>query len=283
MPRSFTRETIKKSAFCAVLLCAVSVLSSCRTTQSRPANYYNYQCSYGPSYRAPAIEYSNVQLAPGAMGTSGQNIFHVVAPGETVWRLGKMYNVNPDDIMRANNLRTPQELATGQKIVIPGAGTSAPRPVISLYPSDNWKYIIIHHSATDEGNALDFNKAHNVRGFQGIGYHFVIDNGTKGKSDGQIEVSPRWTKQQKGAHCLASGMNHRGIGICLVGNFSQDSVSEKQMDSLVYLVGTLKSYYKIPDRNIMGHGQVYGARTECPGKYFSWRKFFQRLDDSAVR
>lgn len=266
--------------FLFITVLAMFLLSSCRTAQTR-TSYYTYNnptCAYGAPGNS-AIEYSHIQLAPGAM--AGQNIFHVVAPGETVWRLGKMYNVNPDDIMRANNLRTPQELATGQRIVIPGAGTPVPRPVISLYPSDQWKYIIIHHSATDEGNALDFNRSHNVRGFQGIGYHFVIDNGSKGKSDGQIEVSPRWTKQQKGAHCLASGMNNRGIGICLVGNFSQDSVSDKQLDSLVYLVDTLKRYYKIPEKNIMGHGQVYGARTECPGKYFPWRRFMQKLQSAA--
>lgn len=281
MKEAWTRNMVfkmKRSVFIIPVVLSVCFLSSCRTAPSKPTTYYNYsRCNYN----ATAVEYSNVQLAPGAI--TGQNLFHVVAPGETVWRIGKMYNVSPDAIMQVNNIRTPQELATGQRIIIPGAGTAIPRPVVSLYPSDKWKYIIIHHSATDEGNALDFNRAHNVRGFQGIGYHFVIDNGSKGKTDGQIEVAPRWTKQQSGAHCLASGMNHRGIGICLVGNFSQDQVSDRQLDSLVYLVGALKQYYHIPDRNIMGHGQVYGARTECPGKYFPWRRFFQKLDAENTR
>jgi LysM repeat protein len=205
-----------------------------------------------------------------------QNIFHTVAPGETIWRISKMYEVKMDDIMKANNLTNPKELEMGQRLLIPQAAPI--RPVIALYRSNKWKYIIIHHSATDEGNALDFNELHRRRGWEGIGYDFVIDNGTNGKTDGQIEVSPRWIKQEDGAHCQASNMNCKGIGICLVGNFSKDRVSNKQMDSLVYLVNILKKYYKIPQHHIMGHGQVPKARTECPGKYFPWKEFFNRLN-----
>ena len=110
-----------------------------------------------------------------------------------------------------------------------------------------------------------------------MGYHFVISNGTKGKQDGQIEVSPRWIKQQDGAHCKASNMNHKAIGICLVGNFNEGRVSPEQMDSLVHSVNIFRKYYKIPLKNIMGHGQVHGARTECPGKKFPWAEFMRRL------
>jgi len=135
-----------------------------------------------------------------------------------------------------------------------------------LFPSKKWKYIIIHHSATDEGSALSFDRAHNLRGFiKGLGYHFVIDNGTKGKIDGQLEVSPRWIKQQDGTHCRASGMNYTGIEICLVGNFNKERVSEKQLDSLIYLVNDLRKYYKISFRNIIGHGNVCGAKNRMPG------------------
>ncbi len=121
------------------------------------------------------------------------------------------------------------------------------------------------------------NNIHNKRGFAGLGYHFVIDNGTYGKKNGQIEVAPRWIKQQDGAHCRANNMNSRGIGICLVGNFSREKVSSEQLASLVYLVNTLKRYYNIPYRNILGHRQVPGARTECPGNYFPWREFKRQI------
>src|SRR4030042_3667409 len=126
----------------------------------------------------------------------------------------------------------------GQRICIPDAGSL--RPVIPLYRLNKWRFVIIHHSATDEGSALCFYKFHRSRGWANLGYHFVIDNGTERKQDGQIEVSPRWTKQQNGAHCQAGGMNYKGIGICLVGNFNEAKVSQKQLDSLVYLVNILR-------------------------------------------
>jgi len=172
-------------------------------------------------------------------------------------------------------MRKNTPLKIGQRIIIPHA--SKIKPVISLIPSKKWRYIIIHHSATDQGNSTDIHYSHLRRGWDGAGYHFIIDNATRGKQDGQIEITPRWLKQQDGAHCKAADMNTKGIGICLIGNFSEQRLSRKQMNSLVHLVNELKYYYKIPSRNIMGHGQVYGAKTECPGKNFPWQAFIRKL------
>ena len=204
------------------------------------------------------------------------DVIHQVAPGETVWRISKMYDVEIEDIVRANRLKDATKLEKGQRLLIPHAAPL--RSVIPLYPSKKWEYIIIHHSATDVGNALSFDYVHSKkRRWKGLGYHFVIDNGTSGKEDGHIEVSPRWIHQDDGAHCKADGMNYRGIGICLVGNFNEDRVTPKQKESLVYLVNVLRQYYSIPDSHILGHGQVKGANTECPGKNFPWREFYHRL------
>lgn len=204
------------------------------------------------------------------------DVIHEVAPGETVWRISKMYDVRIEDIVKANKLRDVDVLEKGQRLFIPNAAPL--RSVIPLYPSRKWDYIIIHHSATDVGNALDFDYAHQNRRWKGLGYHFVIDNGTAGKEDGQIEVSPRWLHQEDGAHCRANSMNERGIGVCLVGNFSVDKVTPRQMESLVFLVNKLKDYYDIPNSRILGHGQVRGASTECPGTRFPWSEFRRRLN-----
>ena len=164
----------------------------------------------------------------------------------------------------------------GQRLLIPNSAMA--KAAIPLYPSCKWGYIIIHHSATEAGDAYQFNIMHKLKGWDGIGYDFVIDNGTDGKSDGAIEVTPRWTKQENGAHCHASDMNYKGIGICLVGNFSEERVSEKQLTSLVYMVNVLRKYYRIPMNHIMGYGQVPCAKTECPGKYFPWQELRRRLE-----
>jgi N-acetyl-anhydromuramyl-L-alanine amidase AmpD len=204
------------------------------------------------------------------------DLCHEVAPGETLWRISKMYDVKIEEILKANNLKLDEELHVGQRLTIPQAAPV--RPVIPLYPSQKWQYIIIHHSATDMGSALRFNSHHLRRLWKdGLGYHFVIDNGTCNKVDGQVEISPRWIKQQDGAHCRASGMNYKAIGICLVGNFDKETVSEKQLNALVDLVRILRDYYHIPLARIKGHGQVEGAATDCPGKNFPWKEFFRRL------
>ena len=201
-----------------------------------------------------------------------QDVMHEVGPGETLWRISKMYDVAIDDIARANHLADITQLEKGQQLLVPDAAPL--RSIIPLYPSNMWKYIIIHHSATDVGNALAFDYVHsNKRNWRGLGYHFVIDNGTSDKKAGHIEISPRWLHQEYGAHCKAAEMNYKGIGICLVGNFNEEKVSSSQMESLVYLVNTLKKYYNIPDSNILGHGQVEGAKTDCPGKQFPWEEF----------
>jgi N-acetyl-anhydromuramyl-L-alanine amidase AmpD len=187
-----------------------------------------------------------------------------------------MYDVPMANILQENNLKESDVLEMGQKLHIPRAAQI--KPVISLYPNDQWEYIIIHHSATHEGSSLKFHRAHLEKGWdKGVGYHFVIDNASDDKHDGQIEVTPRWLKQQDGAHCKASDMNIKGIGICLVGNFNVDDVSSKQMASLVYLVNTLRNYYKIPVNHIMGHGEVPESQTECPGQEFPWDKFRKKL------
>ena len=205
------------------------------------------------------------------------DIVHEVAPGETMWRISQMYDVGIGDIVAANSLKDEEKLEKGQKLFIPDAAPL--RTVITLWPSDKWEYIIVHHSATDVGNALSFDYVHSEkRKWKGLGYHFVIDNGTSGKKDGQIETSPRWNHQGDGAHCKANGMNYRGIGICLVGNFNEDRVTPKQMESLVLLVNELKEYYRISNSHILGHGQVKGASTDCPGKKFPWSEFLRSLN-----
>ena len=101
---------------------------------------------------------------------------------------------------------TPQR--TSEKLIYrPVEAQTAPRPAAigdpAWYATSNgrqWRYIVIHHSATAGGNAQQFDVAHRqVRGFDELGYHFVIDNGNGGP-DGRVEVGSRWGKQKHGAH-----------------------------------------------------------------------------------
>jgi N-acetylmuramoyl-L-alanine amidase len=223
-----------------------------------------------------------VAPAPSAPSIPGvrSDVTHKVGPGETLWRISKMYDVPVASIMSANRLEDKDDLKMGEQLRIPQA--AGIKPVVTLYPSEKWRYIIIHHSGTEEGSALQFHRSHLKKGWdKGVGYHFVIDNDQGEKQDGQIETTPRWIKQEDGAHCKAGDMNTRGIGICLVGNFDSDRVSRKQMESLVYLVNKLRRNYNIPLNRIIAHGKVSGAHTHCPGKRFPWDEFMDRLRRSS--
>jgi N-acetyl-anhydromuramyl-L-alanine amidase AmpD len=132
--------------------------------------------------------------------------------------------------------------------------------------SKRWTCIVVHHSATSCGCASEFHHAHQARGWDELGYHFVIGNGT-GSANGQIEVGPRWYKQKHGAHCKTAGNYHNehGIGICLVGNFERTRPTARQMASLNKLLRFLMANCGIPANRVIGHREAPGAQTVCPG------------------
>ena len=138
-----------------------------------------------------------------------------------------------------------------------------------------WQYIVIHHSASEKGNATRFDTYHREqKGWEhGLAYHFVIGNGTL-SGDGEVEVGNRWKKQIHGAHTANMECNQVAIGICLVGDFENGGKpSDDQFDSLVRLTRYLSSKYDIPLSNIILHSQVHQKGTACPGKNFPMAEF----------
>ncbi len=164
------------------------------------------------------------------------------------------------------------------RVIKPGQGWGSAYKNIPgnwLPPSQlekKWVAVVIHHSATEKGNAAIFDKLHKEQNhWEGVGYDFVIGNGTD-SGDGQVEVTFRWRKQIPGAHCGGTSgnwANKDGIGICLVGNFSYRVPTARQMQSLLKLVRFLQRRYRIPTSRIYGHNTTPGARvTACPGRKF---------------
>lgn len=50
---------------------------------------------------------------------------HVVQPGETLYAIGRLYDVSPSVLASINNLLNPAQIYTGQQLVIPGAATAS--------------------------------------------------------------------------------------------------------------------------------------------------------------
>lgn len=134
-----------------------------------------------------------------------------------------------------------------------------------------WRYIVVHHSASDSGSYAEIDRLHRERlGTAGCGYHFVVGNGSN-TPDGQIEVTRRWSEQKGGAHCRdarSPAVNDYGIGICLVGNLEQGPPSERQIEASRALVAYLQERYAIPEDRVGSHADLAGTATACPGKHF---------------
>ena len=118
--------------------------------------------------------------------------------------------------------------------------------------------IIIHCSATEAGKdfkAKDIDKWHKAKGWNGIGYHFVID------LDGTVEAGRPVEKQ--GAHCLDH--NATTIGICYIGGLVNkkptDTRTDAQRQSLRNLVAALRHCYPTIVK-VSGHNQY--ANKACP-------------------
>lgn len=119
--------------------------------------------------------------------------------------------------------------------------------------------IIVHCTATAEGKnfkAVDIDQWHKQRGWNGIGYHYVID------LDGTLEIGRPEVKV--GAHCLGHNSNSIGVvyvgGVALDGKTPKDTRTEAQKASLIKLLTCLK--HRFPNATIHGHRDF--AAKACP-------------------
>lgn len=119
--------------------------------------------------------------------------------------------------------------------------------------------IIIHCSATPEGrdvSAAEIDKWHRDRGFDCIGYHFVV------RLDGSLQVGRPLDKV--GAHC--KGHNANSVGIVYIGGIDEngqyaDTRTAEQRGTMAMLISFLvRSFSTIT--TIRGH-RDYAARA-CP-------------------
>lgn len=132
-------------------------------------------------------------------------------------------------------------------------------------------YIIVHHSGHTNSTFENVDAYHKSKGWGGIGYHYFIEkNGDvkQGRQDTEI-----------GAHCTADDMNNKSIGICLAGNFLDELWTSAQLKSLEKLLFKLEDKYSI-DRisGVLGHQEVKGAITSCPGNLIYWLKAHRNSD-----
>lgn len=116
-------------------------------------------------------------------------------------------------------------------------------------------HVILHCSASPQGrgdNSETIHQWHLDRGFQAIGYHFVI------LEDGVIELGrPEWAV---GAHCRANKMNHKSLGVCYIGEGGD--MTQAQKIAFMFLLAATTSTYgqlKVDPHNF------HEPEKACPG------------------
>lgn len=136
----------------------------------------------------------------------------------------------------------------------------------------NVNEIILHCSATIEGNDIGIEtirKWHINRGFNDIGYHYVI------YIDGSVHEGRN--EDKIGAHC--TGRNKNSIGICYIGGLDKekepkDTRTEEQKISMYQLVDKILDKYKLTVDNVHCHYEY--ANKACPSfKIEDFREEFQ--------
>lgn len=132
------------------------------------------------------------------------------------------------------------------------------------------EYIVIHHSGGDTSATVnDIAKIHfGERGWTGIGYHYFIT------ADGTI-FNLRDDSEREVPHAI--GFNNNCIAICLSGNFSKNKVPEIQWKIALELVRVMMSKYNVDVEHVIGHRELSGNDTECPGKLFDLEQFRKEL------
>lgn len=122
-----------------------------------------------------------------------------------------------------------------------------------------WTHILIHHTGAEEAGAAQVRAYHRSLGWRDVGYHYLIER------DGRV-VNGR-PPTLRGAHCVAGGMNRKALGVCMIGNMEHHPPRPAQWEALVGLVRRLMAEHRVPLTNVLGHGEVPGAHTACPGRY----------------
>lgn len=232
--------------------------------------------------RSDRLQIGQKLKIPESAASQSSSPTHTVVRGDTLSEIANRYGIRLDSLKRYNQLKHDRILI-GQKLRIPTLTPAATQDWLSPIRSAsrkisvrtrNWTTIVVHHSAIKYGNANIYDQAHRKRGMKnGLAYHFIIGNGID-SGNGQIEMGPRWLKQQNGGHVRSYKVNQRAIGICLVGNFEQSAPSQAQMQAFTQLTDWLTQEV-LPHRvRFAGHKDI--EQNLCPGKHFPLAQMHQR-------
>lgn len=186
-----------------------------------------------------------------------------------------------DDVPQQRRAAAPPP----KKIASAPAKAEEPVPVGGVIPRSRWakagpdmgdinpmlpiKSLTIHHEGWEPFMTSDFAETaariEHVRiahrnakggGYADIGYHYVVDR------EGRVWEGR--SLRYQGAH--VKNHNEGNIGIMCLGNFEEQSPTQRQLAGLSRQVRAVMAQHKIPIRRVYTHQEWKDAQTLCPGR-----------------
>ena len=105
-------------------------------------------------------------------------VYHIVRPGENLYRIGRAYDISVEELARVNGIKDPKRILSGQRLLIPGATRTV--PVETITPADIAQPDHGAISPDSVGETLIWPIAGTVNsgfGARGSGFHDGIDLG----------------------------------------------------------------------------------------------------------
>lgn len=138
------------------------------------------------------------------------------------------------------------------------------------------KRVVVHHTGSILGRFdspwLVRARHKYIRGFDDIGYHYLIGNGV---ITGEGRLYNGRPVEAQGAH--AWGYNPDSIGISLIGNFDRKKPTDKQLENLInFLVENCKKF-NIPTNEIYAHNELDKEKA-CPGRFVDMQEIRRKVE-----
>lgn len=122
--------------------------------------------------------------------------------------------------------------------------------------------IAIHCSDSEFGSSILIDQWHREKGWDNVGYHFVIPNGQI-ENDHYLECMDGTIERGRDIH--KSGAHVQGyndeIGICLIG---VKHFTPRQFIALKRLISELMIEFGIKKERVKGHYEYLGVTKLCP-------------------
>jgi len=112
-------------------------------------------------------------------GAFPENVVHLVAKGDTIYSIARLYKISQDELMRYNNIADSSKLQAGMRLVIPSKASSNP-PVVNTGNSSAYstytvsKNDTLYSIARSRGVTLQA-----LRDINGFSKNYVLKTGEK--------------------------------------------------------------------------------------------------------